>query len=94
MFTITTNKINFLLLNISIILLFAIIYKKYGNINHFYFSNKIKQMDITDALYFSASTYTTIGNSDIYPKSKFMKKIILFQILFLLCSLIIISYTH
>lgn len=94
MFTITTNKINFLLLNIGIILLFAIIYKKYGYINHFYFSNKIKQMDIIDALYFSASTYTTIGSSDIYPKSQFMKKIVLLQILFLLCSLIIISYTH
>ena len=94
MFTITTNKINFLLLNIGIILLFAIIYTKYGNHNHFYLKNTIKQMDMTDAIYFSASTYTTIGSSDIYPKSRFMKKIMLLQILFLLCSLIIISYTH
>lgn len=94
MFSLTTNKIHFLILNIGIIVMYGLIYKKYGDNTHFYFTNKEKKMDMIDALYFSATTYVTIGNNDIYPKTQFMKKIILSQIFFLLGSLILIGYSH
>ena len=48
-------------------------------------------MDLTDALYFSANTYVTIGNNDVIAKTKFMKSIIIAQILILLVTLVMLS---
>lgn len=93
MYLLTLSKIQFLLLNIGIIFIFALIYKKYGNEKHFTFSDKEqKQMDFTDALYFSANTYITIGNNDVHAKTQFMKKIIMCQLLLLLMSIIMITF--
>ena len=93
MYLLTFSKIQFLLLNIGIIFIFACIYKKYGNEKHFIFSDKKqKEMDFTDALYFSANTYITIGNNDIHAKTNFMKKIIMVQLLLLLMAIIMITF--
>jgi hypothetical protein len=91
MYILTLNKLQFLALNIIVIFLFGLIYKHYGNDKHFIFLNKNKHMNFTDALYFSANTYITIGNNDTYPKTKFMKKIIMIQMLILIVSLIMLS---
>jgi len=91
MYILNLTKIQFLLINIFVIFIFALIYKKYGDEKHFYFTNKKHEMDLTDALYFSANTYVTIGNSDIIPKTNFMKKIIMIQIFILMIALIMMS---
>jgi hypothetical protein len=93
MYIITFSKIQFLLLNIGIIVIFALIYKKYGNTTHFIFTNKNQtQMDFTDALYFSSNTYITTGNNDIHAKTDFMKRIIMLQLLLLLMAIIMITF--
>ena len=94
MYILTINKVKFLLINIFIIFIFALIYKKYGNIQHFYFTTKEHQMDMTDALYFSFNTYSTIGNNDVYPKTNFMKKIIMVQILCLISMIIVLGCSN
>lgn len=93
MYILTLSKIQFLLINISVIFIFALIYKKYGNKNHFIFIDKKQNdMNFIDALYFSANTYITIGNNDIHAKTNFMKKIIMCQLLILLISIIMITF--
>lgn len=93
MYILTLSKIQFLLINIGVIFIFALIYKKYGNENHFTFTDKTqKSMDFTDALYFSANTYITIGNNDVHAKTNFIKKIIMCQLLILLMSIIMITF--
>lgn len=89
MYIFTITKLHFLIINIFIIYVFALIYKKYGNDKNFYFQNEQNEMTMTDSLYFSINTYSTIGNNDIYAKSKFIKKIIMIQI-FCLISMIIL----
>jgi hypothetical protein len=91
MFILSLTKIQFLLINILVIFLFGLIYKKYGNEEHFGFINKQKNMDLTDAIFFSANNYATIGNYDVYPKTKFIKRIILVQIFILIITLIMLS---
>lgn len=85
------SKIQFLLINVLIIFIFGLIYKKYGNENNFVFINKEKKMNLTDAIFFSANNYVTIGNYDVYPKTQFMKRIILVQILILMIMLVMLS---
>jgi hypothetical protein len=92
MFTRKINKFHFLLLNITLICIFSLIYKSYGNTKHFIFLIKNqKHMTFTDALYFSINTYVTTGNNDVYPKTKFMKNIIIVQLLLLIVSIIMIT---
>jgi hypothetical protein len=53
MYTLTFSKLQFFLINIGVIFIFALIYKNYGNQNHFTFTDKNqKSMDCTDAIYF------------------------------------------
>jgi hypothetical protein len=93
MYILTFSKLQFLLLNIVIIIIFALVYKKYGNENHFIFLNEHQtEMDFTDALYFSVNTYTTVGNNDIHAKTKFMKNIIMLQLFTLLMITILIIF--
>ena len=91
MYILSLTKIQFLLINIFVIIIFGFIYKKYGNNDHFVFLNNKKSMNFTDAMYFSATTYVTIGNNDIYPKTSFMKKIIMLQMLTLIISLLMLN---
>jgi len=89
MYIFTITKLHFLIINMFIIYIFALIYKKYGNDTHFYFQDKKNKMTMIDSLYFSLNTYSTIGNNDIYAKSNFIKKIISIQI-FCLISMVIL----
>lgn len=92
MYTLNISKLEFLLINILIILIFGFIYKKYGNEKHFYFVNKNKKnLNSIESIYFSANTYITLGNNDIYPKSKLIKSIILTQIFILMIAIIMLS---
>jgi hypothetical protein len=91
MYTLNLTKLEFLIINIVVIFIFGLIYKKYGDEKNFIFLNKKKQMDLTDAIYYSANTHITIGNNDIHPKTKFIKKIIILQIFILLITIVILS---
>ena len=92
MYTLSLTKIQFLILNLFVIIIFGLIYRHYGTQDNFIFLNKEKNMDLTDAIYFSANTYVTIGNYDIYPKTKFMKRLIMIQIFILLITLVMLSH--
>ena len=91
MYTLNLTKIEFLIINLFIILIFGLIYTHYGTEEYFSFYNNKTNMDFTDGLYFSANTYITIGNSDIYPKTKYMKCVIMIQIFFALITIIMLS---
>lgn len=59
----------FLMKNIGIILVFALLYHSLpeGSFN--------KPMNEIDAIYFSAVTHTTLGYGDFYPESKTAKSL-------------------
>ena len=94
MIILTITKLYFLIINIVIIYLFALIYNKYGNEKHFHFLNKQTEMSMTDSIYFSINVYSTIGNADIYAKSKFMKKVVIIQIFFLICMILLLGCSN
>ncbi len=94
MYIFTITKLHFLIINMFIIFIFALLYKKYGNPSHFYFRNKKDKMNMTDSLYFSLNTYSTIGYADVYPKSDFMKKIIMAEIVCLISMIILLGCSN
>jgi len=94
MYIFTITKLHFIIINMFIIILFALIYNKYGNEKHFHFQNKQNEMSMTDSIYFSINVYSTIGNADIYAKSKFMKKVVMIQIFFLICMIILLGCSN
>ena len=94
MYILTITKIQFILINVFVVFLFGLFYKKYGTVQHFYFINNEQYMNTTDAMYFSLNTYATLGNNNIYPKTTFMKKIIMLQIFCLLCMIVILGCSN
>jgi hypothetical protein len=91
MYILNLTKLQFIIINIFVIFIFAFIYNIYGSSDNFIFMNGQKNMDMTESLYFSAITYSTIGSNTIYPKTKFIKFIIMIQIIILLISIVMLS---
>jgi hypothetical protein len=75
------NKVNYLLVNILIVCVFAVLYWLLGNKEHFVFNDGLNQTEMSPvcALYFAINTHCTIGFGDIMPKSNIIRTIIIFQ---------------
>ena len=78
-----------ILINICIVILFAIIYWSMGTSEHFTFKNNAVENHLTpiSALYFAFSNHLTIGYGDIIPHSTLSRCISMFQFMCILIYL-------
>ena len=83
------DKVVGIIVNLSIILTFAIIYFLLGTNENFNFVNDPTQKKLTPitAIYFSFVSHCTIGYGDIVPKSTIIRCIVMIQCLFMIVFL-------
>jgi hypothetical protein len=90
MYALHMTKINFLLLNFLIILVYSLIYYLYGDRDNFIINQKNQnKLTFIDSLYFSTVTYGTHGTTEYIPKSNFMKIINLTEIYVMISMLVL-----
>lgn len=70
------NRISFLVITISICIVYSLIYWSYGTNENFHIMDSNKsQLTFLDALYFGFTTHITLGYGDISPKSAIVRLI-------------------
>ena len=103
MYSFNISKINFLLLNLGVILIYSLIYYQFGDTTNFIMIKNDKNdkndknhekdhLTYIDSIYLSGSLYSTIGTGEFRPRSNFMKLIYITQICVLISMFVV--FTH
>jgi hypothetical protein len=91
--TYNNNKFKYVYTNLFVILLFSFIYWYYGTPENFKSNTHFdatENMSYLNALYFSATTHSSVSYGDITPKSKFMQIIVIAHIILLVVTISIL----
>jgi len=85
------KKIQFLIINLSLIFIFALIYWLCGTQENFKILYSEPNLSYLDALYFSFITHSTIGYGDIVPISPLMRCITILQTICIFAYIFLIT---
>ena len=94
-FKLNSNKLLYIYVNLSLILLFSFIYWYHGSNENLTFGPQFANDDNThisylSALYFTCTVHSSVGFGDITPKSKSMQVFVIIQFVILIMNLSIL----
>lgn len=84
-------KLQFLVINLAFIFIFALVYWVFGTPQHFKSQFTSDYLSFLDALYLSFTTHCTLGYGDIVPISGLMRIVNIIHTVFMIAYLFLVS---